>query len=158
MQRVWFCIYDPHDELNLRDKLEEFEAATLKSSRNGPNMTLQTALPSGFSGHKYAEQYFKNPSLLNTILADYKSYLVNIISQQIKESQADGNTVLALPYGVGSLFGFLKVKELVESCPTGTGQACSVLSRTHENNTYRLLDGYDGWGYLAVPITSEKEL
>jgi len=26
-----------------------------------------------------------------------------------------------------------------------------------ENDNYRLLDGYDGWNYLAVTITEDKE-
>ena len=28
---------------------------------------------------------------------------------------------------------------------------------SYEDNNYRLLDGYDGWNYLAVPITADKE-
>jgi len=26
-----------------------------------------------------------------------------------------------------------------------------------EDNNYRLLDGYDGWNYLATPITPDKD-
>jgi hypothetical protein len=26
---------------------------------------------------------------------------------------------------------------------------------TYENNNYRLLDGYDGWNYLATSITTD---
>ena len=158
MQRVWFCIYDPHDELNLRTKLGEFELATLQSSKKWAQYDLTDSFAEWLAGHKYAEKYFKNPSLLNTVLPDYKSYLVNTISQCIEASHADGNTVLAL-YGVGSLFGFIKVKELVEKvAPLVPGRLVVFFPGTHENNTYRLLDGYEGWGYLAVPITSDKEL
>ena len=28
---------------------------------------------------------------------------------------------------------------------------------SYENNNYRLLDAYDGWNYLAVPITADKD-
>ena len=27
---------------------------------------------------------------------------------------------------------------------------------SYEDNNYRLLDAYDGWGYLAVPITADQ--
>lgn len=32
-----------------------------------------------------------------------------------------------------------------------------IREQSYENNNYRLLDGYDGWNYLAVPITADKE-
>jgi hypothetical protein len=92
------------------------------------------------------------------ILPNYKDYLLSELTRCVSENEADENTVLAL-CGIGSLFGFIKVKELVEKfAPHVAGRLLVFFPGTYENNSYRLLDGYDGWGYLAVPITSEKEL
>lgn len=158
MQRVWFCVYDPRDEQILRSKLEEFELATIQGSKKWLQHDLTDSFAEWLSGHKYAEKYFQNPSLLKTILPEYKSFLVAAITKHIAEYHPDEDTVLAL-YGVGTLFGFIKVKELVEKvAPLVRGRLVVFFPGTYENNTYRLLDGYDGWGYLAVPITSEKEL
>ena len=60
--------------------------------------------------------------------------------------------------GVGSLFGFVKVKEVVDKlAPLVSGRLLVFFPGSFENNNYRLLDGYDGWNYLAVPITADKE-
>jgi len=71
----------------------------------------------------------------------------------LTEKSAGSNTVVALK-GVGSLFGFLKVKDVVDKlAPLVSGRLLVFFPGTYENNNYRLLDGYDGWNYLAVPIT-----
>lgn len=158
MQRVWFCIYDPRDELSLRAKLGEFELVTIQASRKWLQYDLSDSFANWLSGHKYAKKYFKNPALLKMVLPNYKDYLLSELTKCIAENEADENTVLAL-CGIGSLFGFIKVKELVEKfAPHVAGRLLVFFPGTYENNSYRLLDGYDGWGYLAVPITSEKEL
>ena len=60
--------------------------------------------------------------------------------------------------GVGSLFGLLKVKAVVDKlAPMVKGRIVVFFPGTYENNNYRLLDGYDGWNYLAVPITADME-
>jgi len=41
--------------------------------------------------------------------------------------------------------------------PMVKGRLVVFFPGTFENNNYRLLDGYDGWNYLAVPITADKE-
>ena len=59
--------------------------------------------------------------------------------------------------GVGSLFGLLKVSEVVDRfSPLVAGRLVVFFPGSCENNNYRLLDGYDGWNYLAVPITADK--
>ena len=59
--------------------------------------------------------------------------------------------------GVGSLFGFLKIKDVVDTlAPLVEGRLLVLFPGSYENNNYRLLDGYDGWNYLAVPITADK--
>jgi len=74
----------------------------------------------------------------------------------LAKKETGPETVVALK-GVGSLFGFLKVKDLVDHlAPMVKGRLLIFFPGSFENNNYRLLDGYDGWNYLAVPITADK--
>jgi len=71
--------------------------------------------------------------------------------------EADAQTVVAIQ-GVGTLFGFLKVKGVVDQlAPLVPGRLVVLFPGSYEDNNYRLLDGYDGWNYLAVPITADKD-
>ncbi len=95
---------------------------------------------------------------MTTLLPKYLEYIVQRFRRMLTEKNAGGNTVVALK-GVGSLFGFLKVKDVVDKlAPLVSGRLLVFFPGTYENNNYRLLDGYDGWNYLAVPITADKEL
>lgn len=158
MQRVWFCVYEPKDEKSLRAKLGEFELATIQSSKKWLQYDLNDSFAEWLSSHPYAEQYYKNPKLLKTVLPNYKEYLINQIKAYINNTEADEDTAFVL-FGVASLFGFLKVKELIEKiAPMVKGRLVVFFPGTYENNNYRLLDGYDGWSYLAIPITSDNKL
>lgn len=158
MQRVWFCVYDPKDELNLKAKLDEFELATSQGSKKWIQYDLTDSFAEWLSAHPYATQYYKTPKLLKTVLPNYKSHLEKKIEERIINMGANAETVFAIN-GIGSLFGLLKVKELIEKiAPMVKGRLVVFFPGTYENNNYRLLDGYDGWCYLAIPITSENEL
>ena len=113
---------------------------------------------------KNREIYQKDPTtrkLVNegvaTVLPKYLDYIVSDLERVLKEKNADNNTVVAVQ-GVGSLFGFLKVKDVVDKlAPLVQGRLLVLFPGRYENNNYRLLDGYDGWNYLAVPITADKD-
>ena len=80
------------------------------------------------------------------------------VQQAVEDREIGEESVVALK-GVGSLFGFLKVKEVVDKlAPLVKGRLLVFFPGSYENNNYRLLDGYDGWNYLAVPITADKDL
>jgi hypothetical protein len=89
-------------------------------------------------------------------LPKYLDYIEEAFEKHIQENDVDVNTVVALS-GVGSLFGFLKIKDVVDRlAPLVEGRLLVFFPGSYENNNYRLLDGYDGWNYLAVPITADK--
>jgi hypothetical protein len=68
------------------------------------------------------------------------------------------STVVAL-MGVGALFGFVKVKDCIDRlAPRVPGRLVVFFPGSYESNNYRLLDGYDGWNYLAVPITADRSI
>ena len=69
------------------------------------------------------------------------------------------NAVLAL-YGVASLFGFLRISEILPLVEGHIqGRLLVFFPGFYEQDNYRLLDARDGWNYHAVPITpSEAEV
>ena len=156
-QRVIFCIYDEHDELRLRAKIDEFEIATKENGHNWALFDLTDSFADWLTGQKYAQNYFEKPNLLATIYPKYLDYIVNEFEQFFEDSRIEETHVVAIK-GVGSLFGFLKVKEVVDRlAPLVPGRLLIFFPGSYENNNYRLLDGYDGWNYLAVPITANKD-
>ena len=109
------------------------------------------------TSQRYATSYFQKPHLLPTLLPKYLTYIVAEFDSFLQKKAFGAESVIALK-GVGSLFGFLKVKDVVDAlAPLVSGRLLVFFPGSFENNNYRLLDGYDGWNYLAVPITADKE-
>lgn len=156
-QRVIFCVYNENDELRLRAKTEEFELATKQAGHEWVVFDLTDAFPEWLSGQRYAKSYFQKPEILAAILPKLLTFIINKFEKFLHENKADENSVVALK-GVGSLFGFLKIKEVVDKlAPMVKGRLLVFFPGSFEDNNYRLLDAYDGWNYLAVPITADKE-
>ena len=151
-QRVIFCVYNENDELRLRARIEEFEIATQQAGHEWFAFDLTDTFADWLSSQRYAESYFKKPNLLSTLLDQYLVYITDKFSSFLDEKDVDDNSVVALK-GVGSLFGFLKVKSVVDKlAPMVRGRLVIFFPGTFESNNYRLLDGYDGWNYLAIAI------
>ena len=156
-QRVIFCVYNENEERRLRAKVEEFEIATQEADHEWALFDLTDTFAIWLASQKYAKSYFQNPHLLSTLLPKYLTFITDEFETFLQEKDAGANSVVAIQ-GVGSLFGFLKVKEVVDKlAPLVAGRLLVFFPGSHENNNYRLLDGYDGWNYLAVPITADKE-
>ena len=156
-QRVIFCVYNENEELRLRAKVEEFEIATRQSGHDWAVFDLTNTFAQWLASQRYAKSYFQNPHLLSTLLPKYLAFIAEEFETFLQEKKAGGDTVVAVK-GVASLFGFLKVKEVVDRfAPMVKGRFLVFFPGSHENNNYRLLDGYDGWNYLAVPITADRE-
>jgi hypothetical protein len=154
-QRVIFCVYDEGDERRLRARIEEFDLATIQAQHRWLLFDLSDSFADWLGRERYAQRYFAQPMLLATLMPRYLKYLEQQLSDLLTSRTADANTVVALA-GVGSLFGFLKVKDVVDTfAPLVHGRLLVFFPGSYENNNYRLLDGYDGWNYLAVPLTAE---
>ncbi|PKN46153.1 MAG: DUF1788 domain-containing protein [Deltaproteobacteria bacterium HGW-Deltaproteobacteria-17] len=157
-QRVIFAVYEEADELRLRLKIPEFALATREAHHSWCLFDLTDTFANWLAAEKYAQSYFEEPELLATLLPSYMDHLVERFSIVLAQQKADPNTVVALS-GVGSLFGFLKVRDLVEQlAPQVSGRLLVLFPGTCDNNNYRLLDGYDGWNYLAVTLTANQDL
>jgi len=155
-QRVIFCVYDETDERRLRARIDEFEIATRQSGHEWAMFDLTDTFATWMASQRYAKSYFQKPHLLPTLLPKYLPYIENEFQAMLQKNDMGPNTVVAIE-GVGSLFGFLKVKDIVDKlAPMVKGRLLIFFPGSFENNNYRLLDGYDGWNYLAVPITADK--
>jgi len=155
-QRVLFCVYPENEELKLRAKIDEFEIVTREAKHDWALYDLTNTFAEWLTSQRYAKSYYQKPHLLQTLLPKYREYLVNKFKEFIDSNEIGENTVVTLK-GVGSLFGFLKVKDVVENfAPLVNGRLLVLFPGSYENNNYRLLDGYDGWNYLAIPITTDK--
>jgi hypothetical protein len=137
--------------------LPEFEIATRAAGHDWAIFDLTDTFANWLASQRYAKSYFEKPNLLLTLLPKYLTYIETEFAAFLQTKGANESFVVALK-GVGSLFGFLKVKEVVDKlAPLAKGRLLVFFPGSYEDNNYRLLDGYDGWNYLAVPITADKE-
>jgi hypothetical protein len=156
-QRVIFCVYNESEERMLRAKVDEFEIATRNAGHQWALFDLTDTFPAWLSSQKYAKSYFQKPHLLSTLLPKYLAFIVDEFNSFLQKQGGGDGSVVAI-VGVGSLFGLLKVKDVVDKlAPLVPGRLLIFFPGSYENNNYRLLDGYDGWNYLAVPLTADKE-
>ncbi len=155
-QRVIFCVYPETDELRLRAKIGEFELATRKAGHGWYVFDLTDTFARWLSGQRYAKSYFADPEKLATLLPKYPESIAHHFQTFMSEIEATANDAIALT-GVGSLFGFAKVKGVVEQLARQVpGRLVVFFPGSYEDNNYRLLDGYDGWNYLATPISPDR--
>jgi hypothetical protein len=156
-QRVIFCVYDEKEELRLQANIDEFEIVTRRAGHEWAVFDFTNSFANWLLSQRYAASYFAKPHLLPTLLPKFRDYLAEQFDAFLRERNADDDFVIALK-GIGSLFGFLKVKEVVDVlAPMVKGRLVVFFPGSYENNNYRLLDGYDGWDYLAVLITADRE-
>ena len=152
VQKVIFVVYDKTDELRFRAHLTEFEIATTNAHHGWCEIDISNAFPEWMATLDYKESYFESPEDIETTLDDFMQELVEKIRAQI--AATDINTVIAI-VGVGALFGYAKVSDLVNKIATYVpGRLLIFFPGEFENNNYRLLDARDGWNYQAVPITA----
>lgn len=156
-QRVIFCVYNPAEERSLRAKIDEFELVTKEANHDWAIFDLTDTFALWLSSQRYAKSYFQKPDLLSTLLPKYLAFISEEFEHFFASNKNDSDSVVALQ-GVSSLFGFLKVKEVVEKlAPMVKGRLVVFFPGSYEDDNYRLLDGYDGWNYHAVPISADKE-
>lgn len=152
-QKVWFAIYDKTDELKLRYRLPAFDLATREAGHGFHLVDLTDTFGEWMASLEYRNDYFRRPDHLRSAYTQYRAFVVERIRQVIERSTE--NDIVAL-LGVGSLFPFLKVSDLVNAvAPMTRGRLLVFFPGEHQDNNYRLLDARDGWNYLAVPLQAD---
>lgn len=149
-QRVWFVVYPPKYEREIRARIDEFRMATTQADHEWTRCDLTDAFPEWMAQHEEREGHFEYPSGFDLITQDFRTDLADHIRERLED--ADSGSVVALT-GVGTLFGLIYVSDLIDEIESHIpGRLVVFFPGRHENNTYRLLDARDGWDYLAMPI------
>lgn len=151
-QRVMIVVYAKERERALRHHIHEFAEATRNTGHDWIEADATSWFAEWMAADEYREAYFEDPELLGMKLAgEFKDEAAGRLRAVLEE--ADENTVVAL-LGAATLYGFLRVSELVQSVePSIQGRLAVFFPGTKNNNNYRLMDARDGWSYLAQPIT-----
>ncbi len=155
-QRVVMLVYDKELERFLRAKLGELEQATLRAGHRWKLVDCTRWFAEWMAGDEYREAYFEDPELLEMKLeGEFKPWAARKLEAELEA--ADEDTVVAL-LGAGSLYGLLRVSELIRSVEQSiAGRLLVLFPGTKDGNNYRLLDARDGWSYLAQAITLYDE-
>ena len=153
-QRVIFAVYPPAEELRIRANLVAFETATTAAGHAWHVIELDPVFAQWLSSEKYHDKIFAQPELRDSIQRRFVRFLSNEAGRLAAPVAADPGAVVAI-LGAGSLFGLASVKEFVDLvAPNVAGRLLVFFPGSCEDNNYRLLDGYDGWGYRATVITA----
>ncbi len=153
-QRVMLVVYEKELERALRARIGEFEQATRRSSpgRGWRLVDCTRWFAQWMADDEYREEYFADPDLLEMKLrGEFRDEVAARLRQELEGS--DEGTVVGV-IGVGSLYGFVRVSEVVRSVePSIPGRLVVFFPGTKDQNNYRLLDARDGWNYLAQAVT-----
>lgn len=154
-QRVLFAVYHKEDELKLRARIEEFRLATENAGHSWLELDITKLFSEWMAQQRYREDYFEEPADLKSKYRVFVRQSVEKLAAQV-QAEADENTLVAL-VGCGSLFGFASVSDFVKQLSAHVpGRLLVLFPGEYVDNTYRLLDARDGWGYQATAITADN--
>lgn len=157
-QRAIFIVYDKADERRLRARKDLFALATAEAGHTWRECDLTSAFAQWMAATEYRDSYFESPEDLDLKLEeDFLKHVAERVKAVLTASEADENSVVGV-YGIASLFGFVRVSELMTQIERDIrGRVVVFFPGEYENSNYRLLDARDGWNYLAVPITLHED-
>lgn len=150
-QRVIMVVYDKELERFLRAQIGEFEQRTLAAGHGWKELDCTRIFAEWMASDEYRDAYFEHPADLGIKLeGEFSAHVAATLRRVLQE--CDDNTVVAVT-GVASLYGFLRVSNLVRAIePDIRGRLVIFFPGSKDGNNYRLLDARDGWNYLAYCI------
>lgn len=153
-QKTIFVVYPKEDERKLRNHLGEFKVRTDHSQHTWSHFDMTALFARWMSETDYREQYFECPEDLKLKLnSEFFQFVVEQLITALTDPAVDKDTVVAVS-GAASLFGFIKVSEVLEkSVHEIRGRLVLFFPGSCDQDTFRLLDARDGWNYLATVIT-----
>lgn len=153
-QRIIIVVHDKGDERKLRAKLDLFELATRQAGHEWRLFDFTQTFARWMTAMDYREAYFEEPDALAIKLqGEFARHAAGELSRVLADPANGPNSVVGV-HGVGSLFGFTKLSQVLKEAQIHIqGRLVVFFPGEFDNNNYRLLDARDGWSYLAVPIT-----
>jgi hypothetical protein len=157
-QRVIMVVYDKELERTLRARKLAFENPTHQAGHGWIDTDLSAAFARWIADDEYRDAFFESPEDLQIKLdAEFADHLAGNLRAILSSPEADEQTVVAV-FGLGSLFGFTRVSEVLKLVEGDIRGRLVLFFPGHlDGNNYRLLDARDGWNYLAVPISQHSE-
>ena len=151
-QRVMVVVYEKELERALRARIGEFEQVTTQSRHGWKLVDCTNWFATWMANDEYRDSYFEDPSLLGMKLdGEFRQEVSRRLAAELES--ADDNAVVAV-IGVASLYGFVRVSELIRASEQSIhGRLVVFFPGTKNENNYRLLDARDGWNYLAQSVT-----
>ena len=151
-QRVMLVVYEKELERTLRARIGEFEQATRRSGHDWMLADCTDWFARWMADDEYREAWFEDPDLLGMKLeGEFRERVAQRLRADL--DAAGENSVVAL-LGVASLYGFVRVSEVIRSVEQAIrGRLVVFFPGTKNESNYRLLDARDGWNYLAQGIT-----
>lgn len=150
-QRVLMVVYDKQIERALRARIDEFRQRSLGTGHEWHCVNMTTWFSEWLVKQEYRESYFEDPDALGTKIDGFRKYAISKLIDSAKNQGV--NTVIGL-LGAASLYGFLRVSELIHEVePHVNGRLLIFFPGVKNGTNYRLLDARDGWNYLATGIT-----
>ena len=155
-QRSIFLVYDPSEELKVRLALGDFESATNASGHGWASAETDDWFADWMSAQEYKEAYFEEPDLFSEEqLEPFVQYVADRIIETAGPVADDPGAVVAFA-GAGSLFGLVRVRKIADRVTRRIkGRLVVFFPGNCADNNFRLLDGYDGWDYMATVITAD---
>jgi hypothetical protein len=157
-QRVWMVVYPPKEERRLRARVQEFEIATVRAGHTWRCVDLTDEFAHWLSGHRYRDAYFASPHLLDAAgLEEFGDHLTNTVVAALSAVDVDNRSVVGV-LGLGSLFSLYRASRLLDRVvPEVRGRLLLFFPGERDGSNYRLLEGQDGWNYLATPIEPTED-
>lgn len=150
-EKVWMLVYRPDQERRLLQRIDRFETATVAAGRPWRQIDISESFEQWLGSHEYREEYLAEPENLEFgALDEFAQQLANDVREQLGAVSPDSVCGLL---GVASMFGLIRASRLIaEVAPAIPGRLLVFFPGSRDENNYRLLDGHDGFDYLAVPI------
>jgi hypothetical protein len=87
-QRVWMAVYPPEQERRLRLHLEAFKMITSESGHPWALIDITTSFECWMAAHRYRDEYFEDPELLETALPAFFEHLVDKAREELAQFTA----------------------------------------------------------------------
>lgn len=155
-QRVVIVVYDKSLERAFRARKQEFALRTDKAQREWIEFDCTRTFAEWMAADEYRDAYFESPADLAMKEGEFREHVIEQLRQQLRA--ASDSSVVGMT-GVGSLYGFAHIHEIVRAVePDIRGRLVVFFPGSKDGNNFRLLDARDGWNYLATTIALDDEV